>query len=159
MKTWNADASIPAAAITYAGGNGNNQPIIFTTQYDTEGFFSGKDAVQELQLQWTIKNISVTLTRDWNTSQCLITLICNLPDIDSPIPPLPDVSVIRGGNYPYLSCEDEIRVYAGYMETATTCITPDLLDEIPFSYFQLDGLEIKHNPEKPLAPIFLGFCR
>lgn len=157
MKTWNEQSSIPAAAITYAGGRGNNQPVIFTTQYDTKGYYNGETDLHEHEMKWTIKSVNVTLTRDWNTSQALITLICNLPDITSEIPPLPDVSVIRGGTFPYLSPEDEIRIYAGYVESTSVCITPELLDEIPFSYTDLDDLERKHNPDKPLAPIFWGF--
>ncbi len=163
MRVWNAEATIPAAAITLATGNDNNQPILFTTQFGVEGTYTNPNGVNTQEgnlttkLQWAIKSVEVTLVRDWNTSQAMIVLACNLPNVNDVIPPLPDVSAFRGGNHPYLTVEDEIRIYQGYIESPTTPITGDLLDDIPFDFQKLDGSVTKQTPSKPLVPVFWGF--
>lgn len=158
-RIWTSQANVPAAAITLATGSSNNQPILFTTQYGHSGEWVASNSTegpQQTKLEWTIKSVNVTLVRDWNTSQAMIVLTCNLPNLDDDIPPLPDVSAFRGGNYPYLWCEDEIRIYMGYLDSLATPITADLLDDIPFDFEALDGTH-QYDRNKPLVPTFWGF--
>jgi hypothetical protein len=153
MKTYSTEAATPAAAITLATGNSNTQPILFTNHFGDKGTYENSEGkTKDVELKWVIKDITVTLTRDWNISQAQIVLTCELPDKSMREPPLPDVSIYRGGDNPYLGKEDEIRIYAGYVESSTTPITADLLDEIPF-----DFTDQSHNKNKPLCPIFWGF--
>ena len=160
MKIYSPNVSTPAAAITLATGNCNTQPILFTNHFGDTGTYEGCDGskAQEVKLNWVIKDIEVSLTRDWGTSTAFIILACELPDRSMFLPPLPDVSFYRKGDYPYLCEEDEIRIYAGYVNSTTTPITADLLDELPFDYIDIEtNTQKKHNRSKPLAPIFWGF--
>lgn len=164
MKVFRAHENIPAVAITYAGRCDSYQPIILTSQST------------ELS-PWVITAVSVTIVRDWSISRATIALTAKIGD-DKKIPPLPDLSTIRGGRYPYLMEEDEIRIYAGYLDNSSSAIGKHLLDEHPFTVPALDkevdlieltkevgvqGLlnkskqDIVSNPNKPLAPIFWGF--
>ncbi len=159
MKTYSTEAATPAAAITLATGNSNTQPILFTNHFGDKGTYENSEGVtKDVELKWVIKDITVTLTRDWDISQAQIVLTCELPDKSMREPPLPDVSIYRGGDNPYLGKEDEIRIYAGYVESSTTPITADLLDELPFDFCDsVTKVEQKHNKNKPLCPIFWGF--
>lgn len=174
-RIYTPSAPIPAAAVTLATALSGQQHILFTTRYDTQGFHSIKsisnpntttsqdqDTTSSLQqlncqtLPWAIKSCQVTTLRDWSVSQASIILTCNVPNIDSEIPPLPNVQALRGGNYPFLNTEDEIRIYAGYVDSPLTPITGDMLDEIP-----IDINDDVHKPstdlKKCLIPIFWGF--
>lgn len=157
MKYYTPEEPVPAAAITIVGKD-SVQPILFTTQ---TGYGRCEDGGIG-SLNWLISQVKVTLVRDWNTSIANITLTVPIPNTDGCIPLLPDVSSIRGGNYPYLTYEDEIRIYAGWIPSYDTPITSDLLDEIPIDLYpsgetpNLDHNFIS-NPNKPLAPIFWGF--
>ena len=159
MKTYSIEAATPAAAITLATGNSNTQPILFTNHFGDKGTYENSEGkTKDVELKWVIKDITVTLTRDWNISQAQIVLTCELPDKSMREPPLPDVSIYRGGDNPYLGKEDEIRIYAGYVESSTTPITADLLDEIPFDFTDIKTqVKQSHNKNKPLCPIFWGF--
>lgn len=174
---------IPAAAVTYAGGYTANQPVILTTQYGCEGFYdissarftpregpkdpnAPTEAPQEPQpktpveasikttLQWVISAIDVLQTRDWSTSEARISITTNQPDPLGKLPKLPDLSPFRKGNRKALGTEDEIRIYIGYIPVGTI-VGPDLLDEYPFSFTNLEG--VTHTPTKPLKPVFWGF--
>lgn len=125
-----------------------------TSSIDKKLIATELEKTQCTSLGWAIKHVSVSLLRDWGTSHALITLVANLPSFDSEIPSLPDVSKIRGGNYPFLTCEDEIRIYMGYVDSPFTPITADLLDEIVIDVG--DGIHVP-DPNKPLAPVFWGF--
>jgi hypothetical protein len=159
MKTYSIEAATPAAAITLATGNSNTQPILFTNHFGDKGTYENSEGkTKNVELKWVIKDITVTLTRDWDISQAQIVLTCELPDKSMREPPLPDVSIYRGGDNPYLGKEDEIRIYAGYVESSTTPITADLLDEIPFDFTDIKTqVKQSHNKNKPLCPIFWGF--
>ena len=159
MKTYSPEAFTPAAAITLATANSNIQPILFTNHFGDKGTYENEDKkTQEVELKWVIKDITVTLTRDWGTSAAVIVLTCELPDNAMFPPQLPDVHLYRGGKYPYLCEEDEIRIYAGYVESSTTPITADLLDEVPFDFEDIETqVTQSHNRNKPLCPIFWGF--
>lgn len=168
MKTYSPEAATPAAAITLATGNSNTQPILFTNHFGDntlpyENTYINKDGKTETltsksELKWVIRDITVTLTRDWDMSQAQIILTCELPDKSMREPPLPDVFIFRGGDNPYLGKEDEIRIYAGYVESSTTPITADLLDEVPFDFTDIKTQKLQcHNKNKPLCPIFWGF--
>ena len=160
MKIYSPEINTPAAAITLATGACNTQPILFTNHFGDTGTYDGCDDSrnQQVTLKWVIRDIDVTLTRDWGTSQAMISLTCELPDGSLFLPPLPDVSKYRGGDYPYLCEEDEIRIYAGYVESTRTPITADLLDEIPFDFENIETKVLtKHDRTKPLAPLFWGF--
>ena len=159
MKTYSIEAATPAAAITLATGNSNTQPILFTNHFGDKGTYENSEGkTKDVELKWVIKDITVTLTRDWDISQAQIVLTCELPDKSMREPPLPDVSIYRGGDNPYLGKEDEIRIYAGYVESSTTPITADLLDEIPFDFTDIKTqVKQSHNKNKPLCPIFWGF--
>lgn len=173
---------IPAAAVTYAGGYTANQPIILTTQYGCNGFYdissarfipregpkdpnapvvdSTTDANKPKQLrvdttlQWVISAIDVLQTRDWSTSEARISVTTNQPDPLGKLPKLPDLSPFRKGNRKSIGTEDEIRIYLGYIPIGTS-VGPDLLDEYPFSFTNLEG--VTHNSTKPLKPVFWGF--
>ena len=159
MKTYSTEAATPAAAITLATSNSNTQPILFTNHFGDKGTYENSEGkTKDVELKWVIKDITVTLTRDWDISQAQIVLTCELPDKSMREPPLPDVSIYRGGDNPYLGKEDEIRIYAGYVESSTTPITADLLDEIPFDFTDIKTqVKQSHNKNKPLCPIFWGF--
>lgn len=164
---------VPAAAVVYAGNLSGYQHIVLTTQYDVKGYYNilkseGKDkslTVQQLQnvndlkkqstvLKWGIKSLQVSQVRDWSASTAMITLACPITSNDQPIPLLPDLSQIRGGNNPCLTVEDEIRIYAGYISSPTQTINADMLDD--YGGFNENGA-LQHDPSKPLVPIFWGF--
>jgi len=162
MKIYSPEAATPAAAITLATAESNTQPILFTNHFGDKGDYINPENPNEkkkVKLEWTLKEIIVNLTRDWGTSRAQITLTCELPDTAMFLPSLPDVKLYRGGDYPYLDREDEIRIYAGYVSSSTTPITADLLDEVPFNFTDINNSnkEVTHNPDKPLCPIFWGF--
>ena len=124
--------------ITLATHDNNNQPILFSNICETSS-------------TWLIKNLSISLFRDWSISECRVVLTTNLDSANSAIPPLPNVYKYRSGKNPYLTIEDEIRIYAGYVDNYNRL--PDLLGEIPVD---IDD-EIKADPNKPLVPVFWGF--
>lgn len=175
----------PAAAVTFATPESNHQHILFTTRYDVQGAYTiasdnpettdiNEAEVTECstQLQWAIKSVSISNLRDWSQSTALITLTVNIPEINFHIPPLPRVDKWRGTfqtenggdleQYPFLAPEDEIRIYAGYVQSPTTPITGDMLDDMPFKLeipkeFQTPGTDVEPDPTKPLVPVFWGF--
>lgn len=151
MKTWSQSQNVPAAAITFAGSDTNIYPIILTTQHS--------QSVQESSsnLEWAIRSLEVSISRDWGVSTAMIVLACSVKSSNTELPLLPDVQPFRSGNYPNLTVEDEIRIYAGYVDKPTTPITADMLDEHPISYTGLNNEEVTSDPNKPLAPIFWGF--
>lgn len=163
MRYFTTKESIPAAAITYAGA-GAIQPILFTTQ---RGYEDSTQTNTKRQLIWSIRSIKVTLVRDWSTSVAQIVLTVPLPSSNEKVPPLPDISGVRGGNYPYLTYEDEIRIYAGWIDSPSTPICAEMLDEYPIDLCPPDlstagkcGPEeplFKADISKPLVPIFWGF--
>jgi hypothetical protein len=186
-KYYSDQTRLPAAAITYAGMNNAIQPILFTTQYGYKDNFWDMDRLSKLYpksdwtnidsmidrpLCWVIKSVKVTTVRDWSVSTAQIILTINLPEVSDRVPNLPDLSSYRGGNYPYLTYEDEIRIYAGWIDGPTTPICADLLDQYPIDLCP-EGLGNDSNgnpicaPEgeyifktdhtRPLAPIFWGF--
>jgi hypothetical protein len=174
MKYYTPEASIPAAAITYAGNLSPYQPILFTTQFgytDIGLCKEGDDPFKGRPLVWTISYIKVTLVRDWSTSIASIVLTSSIPSADCPVPKLPNLGKIRGGNNPYLTFEDEIRIYMGYIGDVNTPINASMLDEHPIDLCPRDipdvaeglkcgpkhGEDFKQNDSKPLAPVFWGF--
>lgn len=183
MRTFTIAEPYPAAVVTLATAESNRQEILFQTRYDVQGFNLVQKNVDIAQgfeteaekrdliarkvascntLSWAIKALTVSVLRDWSTSTARIVLTCNLPSHTAPLPPLPDVSAFRGGDYPYLTCEDEIRIYSGYIDSPTTSITTDMLDEIPFPLVNEDGslMEGMVQPNLTngkLVPIFWGF--
>lgn len=184
-RTYTDQEPVPAAVITLATQESNLQHIIFQTRYDVEGFYSlridqipgNKEKYQQKReepcpnkLEWAIKALSVSLFRDWSTSTARVTLACNLDDASAFLPPLPKVDQFRGGQYPYLTIDDEIRIYAGYVAGANTNISAEMLDDIPIrlqnSVTAPDGTQVlqdienypQPNPEVgKLVPIFWGF--
>lgn len=175
----------PAAAITFASPESNHQHILFTTRYDVTGAYTvssqnenniqvNNEEVEQCnsELKWAIKSISVSNLRDWSQSTALITLTVNVPEINFSIPQLPRVSQWRDKftteedgdekQYPFLAPEDEIRIYAGYVQSPTTPITGDMLDEVPFDLkipedSKTPGTDVMPDFSKPLIPIFWGF--
>lgn len=176
MKYYTPEASIPAAAITYAGNLSPYQPILFTTQfgYTDSGLcraMEGEDPYKGRPLVWTISYIKVTLVRDWSTSIASIVLTSSIPNGACSIPKLPNLGKIRGGNNPYLTFEDEIRIYMGYIGDVNTPINANMLDEHPIDLCPINtpivagdlpcgpksGEDFKQTDNKPLAPVFWGF--
>lgn len=154
MKTFSTQQPVPAAMITAATMDNNIQPVLFTTQY---GYRDTDTSVREdVPLKWVIRNLRVTLVRDWNIAQAQVTLTTSIPSRTDKLPPLPNLSKYRGGNYPYLSKDDEIRIYAGYIDAHDTPLCVDMLDERPIDLIP-NGEGWKHDPDKPLCPIFWGF--
>lgn len=162
MRYFTTKESIPAAAVTYAGA-GATQPILFTTQ---RGYTDSTQSNTERKLIWSIRSIKVTLVRDWSTSVAQIVLTVPLPNTNERVPHLPDISYLRGGNHPYLTYEDEIRIYAGWIDSPSTPICADMLDEYPIDLCP-PGQDLnrcnpqepifKADPTKALVPIFWGF--
>lgn len=179
MKFYTPSCPVPAAAITYAGLLSPYQPILFTTQfgyYDSASSIYDEDQLSKYKgrpLVWVISYVSVTLVRDWGTSIANIVLTSSIPSVDCQVPPMPDLGKIRGGNHPYLTIEDEIRIYGGYVPTSSTPITADMLDQHSIDmcpqYKQSSigdntpgckavyGSDFKQDSNKPLCPIFWGF--
>lgn len=164
MRYYTSKESIPAAAITYSGSDVSRQPILFTTQTG----FTDSTPDSDLELIWVIRSIKVTIVRDWSTSVAQIVLTTNLPNSNKRIPNLPDISSYRGGNYPYLTYEDEIRIYAGWIDSTSTPICADMLDEYPIDLCPsnlpssmecgpVGSYPFKADLSKPLVPIFWGF--
>jgi len=176
----------PAAVITLASPLSNRQEILFQTRYDVTGYNSILEELPDgttnevanvskcSTLEWAIKSLTVSLYRDWSTSRARIVLTCNLPDASASIPTLPNVQPFRGGDYPFLTIDDEIRIYAGYIDSPLTPITTSLLDEVPFPLTDIQietddqGRVIQENviplegvtqpsPNTSLVPIFWGF--
>ena len=155
MKTFSTQQPVPAAMITAATMDTNIQPVLFTTQYG----YSDKDKSvrEDVPLKWVIRGFRVTIVRDWNISQAQITLTTSIPSRTDRLPPLPNLFKYRKGNYPYLSKDDEIRIYAGYIDAHDTPLCVEMLDERPMDLMPNDGPGFKHDPDKPLCPIFWGF--
>jgi len=194
MKHYTTNCSVPAVAITYAGALSSYQPIVFTSQLGFEDTGNLKspdgsviqkavsndsnlnlptDSFKGRKLRWVINYMQINLVRDWPTSMANIVLIPNVPDKECPIPQLPYLGNIRGGNNPYLMSDDEIRIYMGYLSSAVAPITRDMLDEHPIDlcpqytedssvgfqctpYFHTPP-GFKQTPSKPLCPVFWGF--
>jgi len=183
MRTYTTQEPYPAAVVTLATPESNRQEVLFQTRYDVQGFNLLRQAAEESQgfetefnkrekiergvakcntLEWAIKNLTVSLFRDWSISRARIVLTCNLTSHNAPIPRLPDVSKFRGGDYPYLTADDEIRIYTGYVDSPTTPITVDMLDEVPFPMVKADGSPMDQMIQPnlrggKLIPIFWGF--
>jgi hypothetical protein len=155
MKTFSSQQPVPAAVVTAATMDTNIQPVLFSTQY---GYRDKDTSVREdVPLKWVIRSLRVTLVRDWNICQAQITLTTSIPSRGDRLPPLPNLYKYRKGNYPYLSKDDEIRIYAGYIDSHTTPICVEMLDERSMDLCPGGGGGWKHDPEKPLCPIFWGF--
>lgn len=182
MKVFSLNEPYPAAVVTLATAENNRQEILFQTRYDVQGFNLIQKNVEEAQgyetevekrklieqgvekcqtLEWAIKGLSVSLYRDWSTSTARVVLTCNLNSANDALPLLPRVDKFRGGDYPYLTVDDEIRIYAGYIDSPLTSLTVDMLDEVPFPMLNNDGTPmegmIQPTPLGKLVPIFWGF--
>ncbi len=169
MLIWTPGAQIPAAVITLASGNKGIQPIVlasqkYKTNFRNDNLCDNND--QDYYSPWVIKNIEVSLQRDWSVSMARIILSCTINNPEfALLPPLPDVSAYRGGDYPYLSEEDELRIYLGYVPSPETVLDADLLTEVPINLVStldkeaVDSLGIKDtfNKNACLAPVFWGF--
>lgn len=155
MKTYSSHQQVPAAVITAATMDTNIQPVLFTTQYG----YSDKDTSvrEDVPLKWVIRSLRVTLVRDWNISQAQVTLTTSIPSRTDLLPDLPNLFKYRKGNYPFLSKDDEIRIYMGYIDSHSTPICVEMLDERPIDLSPNGGPGFKHDPEKPLCPVFWGF--
>lgn len=171
MKFFTKAEPIPAAAVTYAGALSDKQPIIFTSQ-------ARQKDLDGRRLDWVITSIKVTTARDWSISRADIIITSEIPDQECLTPTLPDLSVFRGGNFPYLTVEDEIRIFMGYIRFGQL-ITADLLDDHAFDLCPSctdqeptqesnpnsfvcgptspSGENFKQDPAKPLCPVFWGF--
>lgn len=169
MKFFTKNEPIPAAAVTYSGAMSYLHPIIFTSQ-PRQKDLDGR------RLDWVITSVRITIARDWSISRADLVLTTETPNQECLIPHLPDLTIFRGGNYPYLTVEDEIRIYLGYLKAGIP-ITADLLDDYAFDLCpqcsDLDttqednpnsfkcnsftGENFKQNPLKPLCPVFWGF--
>lgn len=200
-RIFSPEEPYPAAVITLASGNTNYQNILFQTRYDATGLYSyskqpevediTKEEAAEItgeqidpetkklipgdcnvKLEWAIKNISVSLFRDWSISEARVVLTAPLNNINAPLPNLPNCYDARGGKNPYLTMEDEIRIYMGYVDSPNTIITPDMLDEVPISLEEfelvegdavrrtkLEGREFRQPDYEvgKLVPVFWGF--
>jgi hypothetical protein len=183
MRTYTIEEPYPVAVVTLATSESNRQEVLFQTRYDVQGFNLMLKTAEDTQgyeteiekrqqiangvakcstLDWAIKNLTVSLYRDWSMSKARIVLTCNLTSHNAPIPRLPNVSAFRGGDYPYLTADDEIRIYAGYIDSPTTAITTDMLDEVPFPMVKddgslMDGMAQPNLTRGKLVPIFWGF--
>lgn len=125
------------------------------------------------KLRWAIKNISVSLFRDWSISEARVVLTAPLLDINDTLPRLPNCYSTREGANPELTIEDEIRIYMGYVDSPTTLITRDMLDEVPIEMKQFEKADSNNDNEvksidiegfvQPnfelgkLVPVFWGF--
>ena len=200
-RIFSSEEPYPAAVVTLASSESHYQNILFQTRFDAKGLYyysknpeisdlteeEAQEALNEqpeetisskdcnIKLQWAIKNISVSLFRDWSISEARIVLTAPLDNINAPLPKLPNCSDARGGKNPYLTMEDEIRIYMGYVENPTMIITPDMLDEVPIDMEKLslvneEGTDkvIKERIEEAgfkqpkhtvgkLVPVFWGF--
>jgi len=171
MKFFTKAEPIPAAAVTYAGALSDKQPIIFTSQ-------SRQKDLDGRRLDWVITSVKVTMARDWSISRADLILTSEIPDQECLTPTLPDIHQFRGGNFPFLTVEDEIRIFLGYIRFGQL-ITADLLDDHAFDLcpsctdiertqeenpnsfvcgpISPNGENFKQNPDKPLCPVFWGF--
>lgn len=138
-------------AITLATHESNQQPILFTTRFGYQGKYSEEDECTVLN-EWTIKAVETDLERNWSFATFRVHLTCNLTDSSMLPPPLPKVDRFRGGQYPFLTVEDEIRIYAGYVDSPNTPIDANILAEV-----ELDENDNPIFPKGKLMPIFWGF--
>ena len=182
MRVYSEREPIPVAVVTLATQESSRQHILFQTRYDQEGFHSlqGEDIEKNREkykqedcptkLEWAIKATTVSLFRDWSQSMARIHLACPVDEATGRIPRLPRVDKFRGGQYPFLTVDDEIRIYAGYVSSPNEPVDGDMLDEIPFPVLR-DVNDPETNttksipmedipqptPGKKLVPIFWGF--
>lgn len=180
MRIYNPDEPYPAAVITLATGLTNEQVILFQTRFDPDAANKirkelGKDLTDEEKKEscsffysWAIKALKVSIFRDWSISMAKVTLTCQLEEAESFLPPLPNVSKWRGGDYPFLTVDDEIRIYMGYVPSIDTTITTEMLDEIPFELKDNQNNLIENTDKDrgirspdlingKLIPVFWGF--
>jgi len=169
MKFFTKRAPIPAFVVTYAGAPSSKQPILFTSQsgqvgLDTQG--------NPYNLDWVITSVTVSIIRDWSIARADIILTAPIYSSQCLEPSLPNLSQFRGGNNPYLTVEDEIRIYGGYINQEQS-LTAELLDETPIDLCPMclqnneadptpscgpfGNYNIKQSDNKPLCPIFWGF--
>ncbi len=169
MKYFTKRAPIPAYVVTYAGAPSSKQPILFTSQSGQVGI--NPDG-EPYKLNWVITSVTTTIVRDWSVSRADIILTAPVSSNQCLEPALPDLSKFRGGNNPYLTVEDEIRIYAGYISENQT-LSAELLDETPIDLCPMcleqdpedptpvcgpfGNYNIKQSDTKPLCPIFWGF--
>ena len=188
MRTYSEHEQVPAAVITLATQESNKQHIIFQTRYDVKGYYTPEGKTFEetkpadnancpAKLEWAIKAVTVSLFRDWSQSGARVTLACNLKNADDELPRLPKVDIFRGGQYPYLTIDDEIRIYAGYVSSPFEDMDANMLDDVPISviepeyednaeddkgltikgYKKSEGIEQPNYVSGKLVPIFWGF--
>lgn len=169
MKYFTKRAPVPAIVVTYAGAPSSKQPILFTSQSGQVGMSPDGEPYK---LHWVITSVTTTIVRDWSVSRADIILTAPVSSNQCLEPALPDLSKFRGGNNPYLTVEDEIRIYAGYISENQT-LSAELLDETPIDLCPMcleqdpedptpvcgpfGNYNIKQSDTKPLCPIFWGF--
>lgn len=164
MKVYSRNEAVPAVAVTLATRGDRVQPILFTSQLGGTDTYSGWVG---RSLDLVITFAKVTILRDWSTSQAQLELVAPITR-DGKIATLPDLSLVRGGNNPYLGEDDEIRIYMGYLPSRKTPITADLLDEHPIDLIYPDDPHVvtftpgskelfKSDCTRPLCPVFWGF--
>lgn len=200
-RIYTPEEPYPVACITLASGLNNHQNILFQTRFDSKGLYSysknpgvpnltDEDEATlvleeqvdvngqplnkgpcDVKLDWVIKNLSVSLFRDWSISEARVVLTANIQNNRDPLPPLPNCFETRGGTNPYLTIEDEIRIYMGYVDSPTTLITPDMLDEVPIEMHEFEqgakktdivktpipGFQQPDFERGKLIPVFWGF--
>ena len=134
----------PAAVITLATAVSDIQPILFGTQIC---------ATDINKSRWTVRAVDVIINADnWNINRARVTL--TVPDAPGLLPALPDVSKYRGGRYPYLSEEDEIRIYMGMVGSDKQVLDISNLSDIPFP---IPYTDMKPKEGATLFPVFWGF--
>ena len=134
----------PCIVITLATEASNKQPVILSNVCKTSS-------------EWLVKDLSISLFRDWSVSEARIVLTSQIENLTDPLPPLPNCYPYRGGANPYLTIEDEIRIYVGYISSETIVnqeTIQNLLDEIPIS---VPGLPQPNYSLGKLVPVFWGF--
>jgi hypothetical protein len=146
MIGYTEQQNLPACVVTLATGTEEVQPILFGT----------RPCVTELNTGgWIVRSCKVAINGDnWSVGTARIILSSEKPLDGSLLPPLPDVSKYRGGQYPYLSEFDEIRIYAGWVSNEDSVLDASLLTEVPFP---IPDTELKPREGARLVPIFWGF--
>lgn len=161
--TWNCENKTPSAAITFVGGNNNdkNNPILFANQPLSPKYCNQQyDLNIDPDSHWVIANVEVRTQTDWMISTATFTLVPSSPTVDK-LPPLPDVSSLRGGVKRTLDKEDEIRIFLGWRSNSEEVISKELLTEypidVPLNKLSKEKSGIEYDLDKKMSPVFWGF--
>lgn len=163
---WDCDNKTPSAAVTFVGGSNNdaNNPILFVNQKMSPSYCEEQEQKYNLHIDpdnhWIISKVEVRVQTDWSVSTATFVLVPSSPNV-AKLPPLPDVSALRGGVKKTLDKEDEIRIFLGWRSNTEESISKEMFTEVPFDVplapETKEASLIEYDSSKKMSPVFWGF--